>query len=159
MSPAAGHIGDSVLIRRAEPRDTVALDLLLSDDCYPIDLKQINSAGASPSERFIYLIEDTKPFGLVAAGPSDLGESRLGQISALYLATGYRDQGMGRKLLVRGLSVLRLRNFEYAHIWVNDQTKQPFASLGFEPDGSRRDVNREKIFHQIGYRISLQEYF
>ena len=149
----------SFLIRRAEQSDTAALALLLLDESYPIDLKVMGDAEKSVGEQFTYLIGDTKPFGFVSAGRSGLGESSLGQIAALYLAQEYRYQGIGRKLLVRGLSVLKLRNFDSAHIWADAEIACPFASLGFEPDGSRRAVNGKNIFHQIGYRLSLGAYF
>lgn len=83
----------------------------------------------------------------------------MGQIAALYLAQEYRYQGIGRKLLVRGLSVLKLRNFDSAHIWADAEIACPFASLGFEPDVSRRAVKGKNIFDQIGYRLSLGAYF
>jgi ribosomal protein S18 acetylase RimI-like enzyme len=142
----ASHSLNLVSIRRAEPRDQRALDQLYVSPANRVML------GAY----FTYLAEDSEPFGFVSAGE--------GEIIALYVKPAYRGLGMGSKLLVRGLSVLKLRGFESALAWIPETgviALKTFASLNFEADGSERYSNAPdgSTRFEWGYRLGLTDYF
>ena len=147
------HSLTSVSIRRAGYLDKQALLALTPVNVARLtDWQHLKHEGAF----FTYLAEDTAPFGFVSAGE--------GEIVALFLKTQYRGFGMGRKLLVRGLSVLKRRHFDSAHIWLTDNAdvaRSMIQALGFEPDGSERYVNDSLggSSFEIGYHISLEDYF
>ena len=140
------HSLNLVSIRRAQAGDQHALNQLYNVE---IDLSAVGTY-------FTYLAEDTEPFGFVTAGE--------GEILALYIKPEYRGKGMGRKLLVRGLSILKIRGFESALLWIPQGAASVLSiarSLKFKADGSERYTNAidgSTQFEQ-GYRLSLSEYF
>lgn len=131
----------------------------------------VSEAGAwneylNDATRFIYLAEDENPFGFVCAGEpitSDLPGESVGEVIGLYLLPGYWGHGMGRKLLVRGLSVLKRRHFEEAFLWVRvdaDGAIGAVRSLGFDAIDMHRETNLAGgVIAEQGYRISLDNYF
>ncbi len=154
----------SVHIRRAEERDIGDLVALVGDDPRHLPWRSLHASKGS-SQVFCYLAEDEAPFGFVIAGddPLALGENH-GQILAIYMRPSHRGFGMGKKLLVRGLSVLKRRGYESALVWVPAGAEAPRAlivSLGFEADDSERLVNVDGggSLVEKGYRLSLKDYF
>ncbi len=137
---------DLVSIRRAQADDREALRRL----------KDIEIDLSASGKYFTYLAEDTEPFGFVSAGE--------GEIVALYIKPEYRRKGMGRKLLVRGLSILKLRGFDSALFWLAEGDSSALGilhSLKFKPDGSERLTNTRDgaTLTEKGYRLGLSEYF
>ncbi len=143
----------SVSIRRAGAKDIETLQQLARQDMSRLtDWHHLRADGAY----FTYLAEDEAPFGFVSAGE--------GELIAIYIKSTYRGFGMGRKLFVRGLSVLKRRGFETASIWLGVEKKTALSmieSLGFESDGAERYVNDPTggTSFELGYRLSLEDYF
>jgi len=134
---------------------------------------------------FTYLVEDEAIFGFVTAGPSLLLEADTGEVCGLFLSSAQRGSGMGKKLLVRGLSVLKRRGFDRAVLFVDSvdsidsvevdsvkikidggrhRVSQALASLlsglGFIADVGEREINgRGSTIRQIGYSLALDDYF
>ena len=103
------HVG----IRRAELQDVESLSQLTSELCV-----SWWDMFASP-EIFSYLAEDNEPFGAVSvSAASDSRLDNAGEVLVWYLHPKFRQVGLGRKLLVHGLSVLKRRDFEIARIWI-----------------------------------------
>ena len=161
---------EAVSIRRATWRDSEALDRVVADALAGtgiISPVARDWRALSESRRhFIYLAEDRQPFGFVAAGePLDAGVPLPGQgeILGIYLAPGYQGCGMGRKLLVRGLSVLKRRGFGAAFIWLPegaDRLGVVAASLGFEADGTTRMNNLAAgTSLETGWQMPLDRWF
>ena len=97
---------------------------------------------------FTYIAEDETPFGMVTSGPpqeSFLDDEKTGEILALFLREGYQGHGLGRKLLVHGVSVIKRRDSARAVIWVPeaaDRALRVVEALGFEALGATREINR-----------------
>lgn len=154
----------NVSIRRARESDQANLTKLRST----VDGQASWLSTLQSDTVFTYLAEDTSPFGYVTVGQSDVAfDDRgvaAGEIIALYLSADYRGFGMGKKLLVRGLSILKRREFESAHIWLPDsatRAKGMILSLGFEPDSSERysNISEDKVIVDFGFQLSLTDYF
>ncbi len=94
----------------------------------------------------------------------DLGlPPHTGEVLGLFVAPPYWGHGMGRKLLVRGLSVLKRRQFESAFLWVRDDLPRVadiVESLGFERAVMQRTTNLgtgERV--ETAFHKSLEDYF
>ncbi len=159
----------SVAIRRATREDTG-------------DLRRVEAAarqGMIPSwpgetdwvtameKAFTYLSEDDMPFGFVTSGslsePS-LDDGHTGEIQALFVHPDYQGFGVGRKLLVHGLSVLRRRGYESALIWVpvaGGAALRIVEALKFRPAGSVRLLNggQSTTVKEIAWRLDISDYF
>lgn len=114
-------------------------------------------------EVFTYLVEDEEVFGFVTAGPSLLLEDQDGELLGLYLKPDHRGAGMGKKLLVRGLSVLKRRNFTRAVVFVENQDvvmMGVLTSLGFDTGIGEREINHSGgTILQVGLGLDLKDYF
>lgn len=156
----------SVGIRRATHADYPAL--VLVQQAVAPTAPQRDWAGLGQGQHFIYLAEDKAPFGFVCAGapllePGIEGEEGAGEIIGWYLAPAYQGHGMGKKLLVRGLSVLKRRAFETAVIWLPDdawRARLVIEQLAFASADMTRTTNQDGIsVTEQGYRLSLDAYF
>jgi len=158
---------ESVGIRRAESRDRAALAAVLASCGFDAGDRATELPGLLESEaHFVYLAEDESPFGFVAAGRHEGGllEPTAGEILGLYLATSHQGFGMGRKLLVRGLSVLKRRGFESAFAWLPADSERAitvFEEVSFERSpGLVREINVAGTARtEYGYRIGLEAFF
>lgn len=156
----------SVGIRRATRADAPALDRVESGASARPSPGRDWGLFSESREHFIYLAEDEQVFGFVCAGtPSDVdvAGAGTGELFGLYLLPTHQGHGMGRKLLVRGLSVLKRRGFERGFMWVPRDARPVrhiAARLGFEPAGTQRATNtRAGELDEIGLVISLDEWF
>lgn len=155
---------DSVSIRRALPSDTDALVQLEMDArdntrgwSEAVDWSSVFEENGA----FTYLAEDVAPFGVITVGSPREAQYRdtdTGEVLAWYLHPKYWQQGLGRKLLVHGLSVIKRRHCEQALIWIPelaDKADASLRSLNFEPVHQRPlgDTNL------IGYQLDLRDYF
>lgn len=166
MSPSENRL-ESVAIRRGEPADEGSLARIVraAGDDFRHRQQGIALMLASP-DHFIYLAETDEPFGFVGAGQGDgaLIGPDAGEIMTLFLLPAYREHGMGKKLLVRGLSVLKRRGFAVAMAWIPAHSlpaRATFESLAFERDHSlQREINSgHRTLTEYGYRLDLGDYF
>ncbi|MFT4799127.1 MAG: GNAT superfamily N-acetyltransferase [Candidatus Azotimanducaceae bacterium] len=162
----------SVGIRRADRADYAALiqlsaELLPKPHWYSQWRERL-----LVSDVFTYLAEDETIFGFVTAGPSLLLAADVGEVCGLFLSSDHRGSGMGKKLLVRGLSVLKRRGFDCAVIFVNsvssgssggaerDILTPMLEGLGFVADVGERELNNKGVtIHQTGHSLNLRDYF
>tara|TARA_R110002072_G_scaffold3830_1_gene27232 strand:+ start:4940 stop:5419 length:480 start_codon:yes stop_codon:yes gene_type:complete len=156
---------NGVGIRRAAEVDLLALIELTEAQGSPEPVywrKQWQQRLLNP-EVFTYLAEDEQLFGFVSAGPAELLDKTDGEVIALFLAPKYRGLGMGKKLLVRGLSVLKRRNYNRGVVFIDEDTaalKQIIVALGFERGVGDREVNYPGgTLRQQGYALDLNDYF
>lgn len=160
---------ESVSIRRATVDDVPGLQAVESQALASAHIIPVSGTDWAPyvddQARFIYLAEDTAPFGFVCAGrPQDIDvlPATAGEIIGLYLHPDYQGHGMGRKLLVRGLSVLKRRGFETGFIWLRQdasRAKRVVASLGFAETGYERSTRAHGIVLEQGFEVDLESYF
>ena len=158
---------ESVAIRRGAEADHLALAQIIRTAGIACDHRRsLLSELLASDQHFVYLAETKKPFGFVGAGPADEAVTgpATGEIQALFLLPEFQQQGMGEKLLVRGLSVLKRRGFETAFAFVPAQSmiaRATFEQIGFERDHSiRREINTEDgTVLEYGYRLSLDDFF
>ena len=153
----------SVSIRRADPNDStvltefsrlVARDLSSHDWEFALDEKT----------HFIDLAEDERLFAFVCAGqpehPDVLPEG-TGEIFVCLVDPERRRLGIGRKLMIRAVTVLKRRGFERAFIWLpNDEVGGVVAwavSLGFELSEYERALGGGLSDH--GYLLDLDSFF
>ena len=85
---------------------------------------------------------------MVTSGPpqeSFLDDEKTGEILALFLREGYQGHGLGRKLRVHGVSVIKRRDSARAVIWVPEAAERALRvveALGFEALGATREINQ-----------------
>jgi ribosomal protein S18 acetylase RimI-like enzyme len=152
-----------VAIRRAYATDFPRLIELAGDEIFGFDAQHWQQRLPAPGV-FTYLVEDNEIFGFVTIGRSVLLDSSDGEILGLYLQDSHRRDGMGKKLLVRGLSVLKRRGFARAVVFIADSQSEParllLTSLGFSAGIGAREINHKgESLSQIGYGLSLDRYF
>ena len=112
-------------------------------------------------KRHVVLVADERGVvGFVSVGPSrdeDLPDS--GELFAIYVHPEQVGCGVGRELIVAGLSVLRTAGFSDALLWVleGNSTARRFYELGgWQADGSRkRDESMGFAIDEVRYRIDL----
>lgn len=167
------HELESVAIRRGTERDGASLRAVHAralevafTESGPI--RDWHSLLSSPLH-FVYLAEDTRPFGFVCAGePLEAlpGYERHGEVIGWYVLPEYQGYGMGRKLLVRGLSVLKRRGFASALLWLRDDAAGALSiveSLGFDGGALSRTTNwqigGEREVRETGYELRLDDWF
>ena len=146
-----------VSVRRAGLVDLPALQLL-SEDLPDMDWQHWLNA----TDYFTDLAEDTRLFGFVTVGPAD--NEATGEIAAFYVKPDHRRHGVGKKLLVRGLTVLKRRGYESAQIWLPPDALsaiQTLAALKFEADGTERYLNAAdgSTRFEVVFKLSLDTYF
>ncbi len=114
---------------------------------------------------FSYLAEDTRPFGFVTVGqPAEsIFEAGTGEVLGLYVQQDYQRQGVGKKLLVHGISVLKRRRCERVVIWLPEEAEGAGALLnssGFEANGMTRERNEDGTTERSScYQLDITDYF
>ena len=157
---------EGVLIRLAEASDLDSLETLLQGHLSSFD-KGYWQTRFQKQGIFTYLVEDKAVFGFVTAGEGelmeDVGGAPTGELVGLFVSPAYRGNGLGKKLMVRGLGVLKRRGFERALTFISGPSKEAQAllrSLGFVEAGSVRELNvGGKVLKQTGYEADLASYF
>ncbi len=113
---------------------------------------------------FTYLAEDEDIFGFVSVGAaSDVFDTRHGEVLEWYLLPRRWRTGLGRKMMVHGLSVLKRRQYDVATIWLPSGAGLAFKvidALGFEfADMEKEDNVEGNVFQQRAYVKDLTDYF
>lgn len=130
-------------IRRASTRDAVHLATISEGSATgTVELSKMSHWLKSPGI-FSYAAEDEQLFGFVTVGPEMLTsrDGSDGQVLAWAVQPSHRQRGMGRKLLVHGLSVLKRRMFTRAIIWLPEEAVRAqviVGKIGFEMNGTER---------------------
>ena len=149
-------------IRRAEPDETELLAGLVDITAASFDLPHWRRQSAVPGS-FTYVMEQKSIFGFVSAGSAELLDESIGEVFGLWLNPEFRRQGLGRKLLVRGLSVLKRRGNTIAHVYLTPDNRPAellLASLDFLQMNQTRQLNQgDTSISQIGYQLDLKDYF
>ena len=73
------------------------------------------------NKHFIDLAEDDQLFAFVCGGQpehADVVPDGTGEIFVCMVDPGHRRQGIGRKLMIRAVTVLKRRGFECAFMWL-----------------------------------------
>ena len=144
-------VSESVAIRRALKEDLADLKAVERDAMGEIP-DAVTRDWSDLMRRkgiFTYIAEDDAPFGMVTAGPPQedfLDDDKTGEILALYLQPSYQGRGLGRKLLVHGVSVIKRWDSVRAVIWIPEVATRALhvvTVLGFEELGASREINRE----------------
>ena len=130
----------SVSIRRPDPADFDDISMLMAGGSAQASLV---ISRLSADDVYAYMAEDERVFGFVTCGAPLIAEKGVGEIIAIFVSPQHRGFGMGKKLLVRGLSVLKRRGFEIATLWVNEDNLVDgfLESLGFELAVETRELN------------------
>ena len=115
---------------------------------------------------FTYLAEDENPFGYVTVGkPREnwFQDGVTGEVISLCVLPEYQGKGVGRRLLVHGLSVLKRRQFEHALVWIREGARRGerlLTTLGFTTFDSVRTINlTDGEITQYAWTLSLENYF
>lgn len=152
-----------VAIRRAYATDFPRLIELAGEEILGFDAQHWQQRLPAPGV-FTYLAEDEEIFGFVTVGRSILLADSVGEVFGLYLEAGHRRDGMGKKLLVRGLGLLKRRGFSEAIVFIADSEPEParllLQGLGFTAGAGSREINhRGQTVSQIGYQLALDRFF
>lgn len=153
---------DVVGIRRMADGESKDLSALVDAELQPFDVAYWQRQLLMPGN-FTYVIEQKSIFGFVSAGSADLPNPRIGELLGLYVDPSKRRQGWGRKLLVRGLSVLKLREFESACVYLKEEARGARAlltELGFVATALEKTsfIDGQEVI-QTGYQTDLADYF
>ncbi len=115
---------------------------------------------------FTYVMEDAAPFGMVSAGPPAepwFADGETSEILAWFLQPTYQGHGLGRKLLVHGISVIKRRHSRRALVWIPAaaaRARSVAESVGFEMHGTRREVNHAGgTSLEEGYTLNCEKWF
>ncbi len=155
----------SVSIRRGLPADLPDLDAVI-EGCEAPPPAVALAAVLSARDRFIYLAETERAFGFVAAGTKAMGDERdgEGEILGLFVLPRFQGHGIGHKLLVQGISVLKRRHFETVIAWVwadSPAATRVLASVGFERVAQMQRMRNEGTATLVedAWRIDLDGFF
>ncbi len=80
------------------------------------------------------------------------------EITALYIEDGYRNIGLGRKLLSYVLRDMRSKHIRAAFLWLDEKNTRAadfFCRIGFEADGRQRHIIGVSEGYEKRYRIDI----
>ena len=149
----------SIGIRRAQPVDAAQMVAISPGSATGPVAPLVMDRWFEMSGVFSYVAEEEMLFGHVIVGPSTIEahDNRQGQVLAWAIHSAYRHRGIGRKLLVHGMSVLKRRMFERVDIWLPEvaQRAQDIVSrLGFEASGTERldnELRDGRVVRSLNY--------
>jgi len=103
---------------------------------------------------------DGKPMGMVVLGKSgdDDAKENAGEVSAIYLLSGYWGKGYGKKLM--DFAVNRLKEFGCSTVtlWVLEENKRArtfYEKYGYVFDGTKKELNLGKPLVEMRYVYSI----
>jgi ribosomal protein S18 acetylase RimI-like enzyme len=159
---------ESVAIRRAETVDVESIGRVASEVGASGGIESDLVAGLFDDPAvFTYLAEVDDTFGFVTAGhpmDADVYDKGVGEIIGLAVLPRFRCFGIGSKLLVHGLTVLKLRGYLRAAAWLPDaepRSRELFERLRFTSTGMSRAVNHPsgRTIEQSSFEVGLDDYF
>ena len=115
---------------------------------------------------YVYVLEAEHIEGVIAVQPmqSTLMESqRLAELLVWYLTEHYRQQGLGRKLLIHAGTVAKRLGCDQLLLWLTkDQSERAIkvaVRAGFLSVMSRETNNGQGVKVDQGYALNLEDYF
>ena len=163
---------ESVSIRRAASGDADQLHgtQILSQQAVDSRWRTANDWHSlfNQSGVYTYLAEAGHVFGAVTnCLPTEewLDDGKTGEVFAWFLHPDYQGHGLGRKLLVHGLTVIKRRQLESAIIWIPEfaeRATEIVDRLNFEKVEASRTTNLSKAETSVVercWRIDLGKYF
>lgn len=109
----------------------------------------------------LVFIEDSQIVGILTVGCNTDGDlpKEYGQLYSIYLLPGYEGMGIGSKLLVEGLSLLRTDGYKKATLWVldtNTKARSWYEHKGWEVEG-KTNVDKRDTFdlNEVRYIIEF----
>jgi GNAT superfamily N-acetyltransferase len=120
------------------------------------------SSPPSPAHRLLVALSGTQLVGYLAAGPSEDEDATSidGEVLALTVVPAEQRMGHGSRLLAAGVQFLSGAGFRLARLWTfdGDAPMHTFlAAAGWEPDGSRRELDMGEIVGQQRWHTMLPE--
>lgn len=85
-------------------------------------------------------------------------DHKYGEIWGIYLLPSCWRQGIGTKLLLHDISILKNEGFDKVSLWVledNISARRFYEKFGFEYDGTKKELNFGKVINEIRYRRDL----
>ena len=80
------------------------------------------------------------------------------EVEVICIEQGYRQSGLGRKLLSHALRAMRTLKLKSAFIWVDRRNADAisfFTRFGFRPDGKSRVSQTDRKGEEIRFRIDI----
>lgn len=115
---------------------------------------------------YVYVLEAEHIEGVIAVQPmqSTLMEGqRLAELLVWYLTEHYRQQGLGRKLLIHAGTVAKRLGCDQLLLWLTkDQSERAIkvaVRAGFLSVMSRETNNGQGVKVDQGYALNLEDYF
>ena len=118
---------------------------------------------SNPSPRSTVWVAEAQGhiLGFCAVGPSqdDDATPETGHLYAIYIDSNHMGQGIGSKLMARGLETLKEQAFKQATLWVldtNEKTRKFYESKGWSEEGAKKTEPGEGfVLNETRYRLSL----
>jgi len=155
---------ESVGIRRAELDDRAGLVEVSKASGATVGKLDLAGWMGDP-EIFTYVAEDSQLFGYITAGPprDALFSADTGEVYALCVLPEYWGQGIGRKLVVHGISVLKRRHFNRVVVWLPaeaERARRMLRGLKFSGNGMNRETNLPgQVLWEEGFELDASDYF
>lgn len=112
-------------------------------------------------EEVAIILKEEKALGLISIGKcrdEDKNDS-YGEIWGIYLLPEYWNIGIGSELISWGLNELKKRNYKEVTLWVledNLNARKFYEIMGFEHDGTVKEITIGKILNEYRYRKSIK---
>lgn len=122
--------------------------------------KYIQKSLVDGTEEYILIFTGKEPAGFMCIGKcrdEDL-DSSFGEIWGIYIQPAYWNQGIGTELIRWGIRELKGRGYKKASLWVleeNLNARKFYEKLGFEHDGTVKEINIGKLLNECRYAIAI----
>ena len=167
-------------LRRAKPEDAPALakvhinswraaysglvpDPHLQSLDYDRRAEQFRQGLTERSEETYIAELDGEAVGLLTLGPcrdEDIDSGTTGEIWGIYLLPEHWRKGLGTQLALQAEQMLSSRGCTLIVLWVfrdNDQARRFYEAMGFEADGTSKDIKAGEVLKAVRYRKTLGE--
>lgn len=122
--------------------------------------KRFINAISQGLEKNIVAVKNNQIVGFTCIGKcrdSDV-DCTYGEIWGIYLLPSCWRQGIGTKLLLHDLTLLKNEGFYKASLWVledNINARKFYEKFGFEYDGTKKELNFGNVINEIRYKRDL----